>query len=316
LARFYHRPLSLFYCDHHHFPLPPGHKFPLAKYRLIRERLERDPRFRLQPSHFATRQALLRIHAEEYVDNFLAGTLPTQVMRRIGFPWSRELVDRTLASAGATLLATASALDCGFGGTLAGGTHHAFQSEGAGFCVFNDLAVAIAAARAERGIVRAAIIDLDVHQGDGTAAIFEADPNVFTLSIHGARNFPLRKQRSVLDVELPDATSDDVYLQALRPALQRVWDFGPELILFQSGVDALATDRLGRLSLSQSGLARRDTAVIEHAHRCSIPLVVTLGGGYSDPIEQTVSAHTQTFLQAADVYLEEAAFYCEPASKL
>ncbi len=316
MARFYHRPLPLFYCDHHHFPLPPGHKFPLTKYRLIRERLEPDTRFSLQSSSFASREALLRVHAEEYVDGFLAGTLPPQLMRRIGFPWSPELVGRTLASAGATLLATSAALDCGFGGTLAGGTHHAFRDEGAGFCVFNDLAVAIAAARSERGVVRAAVIDLDVHQGDGTAVIFEADPNVFTLSLHGAHNFPLRKQHSVLDVELPDGTSDEAYLLALRAALDRVWDFRPELVLFQSGVDALAADRLGRLSLSQDGLAQRDTVVMEQARNLSIPLVVTLGGGYSDPIEQTVAAHAQTFLKAAEVYMGKAALGSEAALQL
>ena len=250
----------------------------------------------------ASREALLRIHTLEYIDAFLTGTLDRAMMRRIGFLWSPQLVDRTLASVGGTLLATEAALENGFGGTLAGGTHHAFRNEGAGFCVFNDIAIAITWAQAQCQIERVAVVDLDVHQGDGTAAIFASDARVFTLSVHGARNFPFRKQASVLDVELPDGTDDDMYLSALQPALDRVWDFAPQLLFFQSGVDGLAGDRLGRLSLTHEGLARRDTMVIEQANSLAIPLVITLGGGYAEPIENTVSAHAQTFLKAAGVY--------------
>jgi acetoin utilization deacetylase AcuC-like enzyme len=224
------------------------------------------------------------------------------MMRRIGFPWSPELVTRTLASAGGTLGATRSALEIGFGGTLAGGTHHAFRERGSGFCVFNDLAIAIAWAREEARVERVAVVDLDVHQGDGTAAIFHGDSGVFTLSLHGSRNFPFHKQTSSLDIELPDGTSDDAYLAALGPALQRTWKFSPELVFYQAGVDPLASDRLGRLALTLDGLRQRDALVIGEAHRRGIPLVVTLGGGYSDPLEETVRASAQTFLTAAAIY--------------
>ena len=220
-------------------------------------------------------------------------------MRRIGFPWSKELVNRTLASVGGTLAATKQALATGFSGTLAGGTHHAYRQEGSGFCVFNDIAVAIEWAKAKRGVKRALIVDLDVHQGDGTAAIFQGNADVFTLSLHGERNFPFRKQRSVLDVPLPDETGDDAYIEALRPVLQQASLFGPEIVFFQAGVDPLGSDRLGRLSLTREGLARRDALVFEFARDLKVPLVQTLGGGYSDPIELTVDAHAQSFRIAA-----------------
>jgi acetoin utilization deacetylase AcuC-like enzyme len=299
-------PLVLRYCDHHHFPLPEGHKFPLSKYRLLREQLSNDPRFKLQPSDMAPQQAVLQVHAQEYVHGFLTGSLDREMMRRIGFPWSPELVERTLASAGGTLGATCSALRTGFGGTLAGGTHHAFRERGSGFCVFNDIAIAIVWAREEAGVQRAAVVDLDVHQGDGTAAIFSGDPGVFTLSLHGARNFPFHKQTSSLDIELLDGTSDEDYLAALEPALQEVWQFSPELVIFQAGVDALESDLLGRLALTMDGLRRRDALVIGEAHLRGIPLVVTLGGGYADPLEETVRASAQTFLTAATIYGAES----------
>lgn len=304
----YHSPtdaLNLFYCDHYSFPLPPSHKFPLPKYRLLREELTRDNRFSLQPARYASRDALVRVHSERYVDDFLTGKLDPMIMRRIGFPWSPQLVQRTLASVGGTLLAARAALEKGFGGNLAGGTHHACKHEGAGFCVFNDIAVAIAWARAEKRINRAAVVDLDVHQGDGTAAIFANDDAVYTLSLHAARNFPLRKQTSRLDIELADGTGDNEYLSCLEESLKAVWHFRPELLIFQSGVDTLACDRLGRLSLSLAGLAQRDALVITSAHELGIPLVITLGGGYSSPIQQTVSAHAQTFRIAADIYAAE-----------
>ena len=296
------RQIPLFYCDHHHFSLPPGHKFPLAKYKLLREDLSGDSRFDIQPSHLISKTDLLRIHTATYVEQFLTGELDPRAMRRIGFPWSEGLAQRTLASAGSTLNAVQAALAGGVGGTLAGGTHHAFRSEGSGFCVFNDLAVSIEWARQVAGLRRVAVIDLDVHQGDGTAAIFEGDPGIFTLSIHGAKNFPLRKQKGRLDIELPDAAPDVVFLEALQTALPSVWDFDPQLALFQSGVDGLSSDRLGRLALTINGLAQRDRLVLGGACERHIPLAVTLGGGYSEPIEHTVNAHAQTFRTVADIY--------------
>ncbi len=269
---------------------------------MLREQLSSDNRFHLQPAGLAERDAVLRVHGADYVQGFLDGSLDPLVMRRIGFPWSRELVDRTLGSVGSTLLATKAALQSGFGGTLAGGTHHAYRNEGSGFCVFNDLAIAIASVRAEHGITRAAVVDLDVHQGDGTASIFAGDPNVFTLSVHGERNFPFRKQSSTLDVPLPDGTGDEEYLALLQNALEKIWEFNPQLVFFQSGVDGLQTDRLGRLALTPTGLAERDATVIGQAHQAGMPLVITLGGGYSDPIERTIEAHARTFRTAAIIY--------------
>jgi len=294
--------LNLFYCDQHHFPLPPGHKFPLAKYRLLRERFTGDASIELQQAPLATREEVLRVHSTEYADGFLNGSLAPNVMRRIGFPWSPELVRRTLASAGSTLQAAHQAMATGVGGTLAGGTHHAFRAEGSGFCVFNDLAIAIEDLRIRHGLRRIAVVDLDVHQGDGTAALFFEDPAVFTLSVHGRKNFPFRKQQSRLDVELEDQTEDEAYLRLVEDALEQIWRFAPELILYQSGVDGLKSDRLGRLALTAAGLRRRDELVIAGAYQCGIPIAITLGGGYSDPIELTVDAHENTFRVASRIY--------------
>jgi acetoin utilization deacetylase AcuC-like enzyme len=295
-------PRRLFYCDHHEIPLPPGHKFPIRKYRMLRELLARDGQYSFVASPSANVAAIQRAHDAEYVRQVLSGTLPPQVQRRIGFPRSEQLVRRTLGSVGGTLAATADALASGYGGNLAGGTHHAFRGEGSGFCVFNDIAIAILWAREQRGVARAAVIDLDVHQGDGTASIFEEDPQVLTLSLHGRKNFPFRKQRSRIDVELEDGTGDAEYLDKLQAVLPRVFAFDPQIAFYQSGVDALSGDLLGRLSLSHAGLARRDRMVIESCRRQGVPLVITLGGGYGDPIDTTVLAHANTFRAAHDLF--------------
>ncbi len=290
--------MKIYYCDHHEIPLPAGHKFPLGKYRLLREKLSADG-FRLEPAPLATPETVSLAHDPDYVRDFINGRLDPKAMRRIGFPWSQGLVRRTLASAGGTLAAMRDALETGIGATLSGGTHHAFRSEGSGFCVFNDVAIAIHSLRARGRNPCVAVIDLDVHQGDGTAHFFENDPRVLTLSLHGANNFPFRKQRSSIDVELPDKTGDEEYLRALDSALPRVWDFAPDLAFYLSGVDALESDVLGRLSLTYAGLEARDIRVIEGARKRLIPLVITLGGGYSNPIERTVEAHAHTFRLAA-----------------
>jgi acetoin utilization deacetylase AcuC-like enzyme len=216
-------------------------------------------------------------------------------MRRIGFPWSPGLVDRTLASVGGTLAAARTAMNTGLAGVLAGGTHHAFRSEGSGFCVFNDIAVSAAWLFEQQDSLRIAIIDLDVHQGDGTASIFAEEPRVFSLSLHGAHNFPFRKQKSSLDIEFADGTTDQTYIEALKMGLAAVSAFAPDFAFFQSGVDALVGDRLGRLGLTLAGLAERDCAVLDWMIAQEIPGVITLGGGYSDPIERTVEAHVQTY---------------------
>ncbi len=289
--------MRLLYSDHHEIPLPPGHKFPAGKYRLLRERLAAGGGFQFEPAPAAAAGAIAAVHDAGYVRRFLDGTLDPRIMRRIGFPWSEQLVLRTLASVGGTLAAAKDALDAGVGGNLAGGTHHAFRDEGSGFCVFNDIAVAIAA----NGL-RAAVVDLDVHQGDGTAAIFEGDPGVLTFSMHAKNNFPFRKRPGKIDVELRDGTRDEEYLAALARSLPDVLDFRPEIVFYQSGVDALETDRLGRLALTPAGLAERDRRVLSECRRRGVPVAITLGGGYSEPIEVTVEAHATTFRTAASVF--------------
>jgi acetoin utilization deacetylase AcuC-like enzyme len=296
----------LFYCDNHDMGLPTGHKFPTPKYRKVRDLLAADGAYDFEPAPFARRETIERVHDPAYVEAFINGTLDPQVIRRIGFPWSQGLVRRTLASVGGTLCATQDALDRRFGGNLAGGTHHAFRSEGSGFCVFNDIAVATLWLRHERNIQRVAVIDCDVHQGDGTAQIFENDSLVFTLSLHGRKNFPFRKQRSRLDVELEDDTTDDDYLAELRAALNSVFAFRPEFVFFQSGVDALACDTLGRLSLTHEGLIRRDEMVFTSCLERAVPLVITLGGGYGNPIEQTALAHANTYRTALKIFGDSA----------
>jgi acetoin utilization deacetylase AcuC-like enzyme len=288
----------LFYCDHFEIPLPMGHKFPMEKYRLLRERIAADGFWELEAAMPAPIETIALAHDRGYVSQFVNGTLPASAMRRIGFPWSEGLVKRTLASVGGTLAATRDAMETGFGGTLAGGTHHAFRAEGSGFCVFNDVAIAIRSLHPKR----AAVVDLDVHQGDGTAHFFEHDPDVLTLSLHGSNNFPFRKQRSTIDVELRDGTGDEEYLHALDSVLPRVFDFAPEIVFYLSGVDALATDVLGRLALTSEGLKARDERVIGECFRRKLPLVITLGGGYSRPIELTAEAHANTFRVAAEIY--------------
>jgi len=298
-------PLRLFYCDHHPIPLPPGHKFPIEKYARLRALLAADGMYRLEPAPFADAAAICLAHDASYVEAILDGSAGERVMRRIGFPWSPELVRRTLASVGGTLAASRDAMAHGFGGNLAGGTHHAFRAEGSGFCVFTDLAVAILALRRDRLAARAAVVDLDVHQGDGTAAIFEDDADVLTLSIHGENNFPFRKQRSRIDIGLADATGDAEYLRRLQQVLPEVAAFRPDVVFYQSGVDGLAGDWLGRLALTLNGLKERDRLVIGMAR--GIPLVITLGGGYADPIERTALAHANTF-RAAGAAFQAATF--------
>ena len=293
--------LDLFYTDHYELPLPEGHRFPKDKYRLLREELQRDSRFRFHAAPLAGERAIARAHEANYVRDFHEGKLSPAAMRKIGFPWSPGLVERTLASVGSTLAAAAAARRSGFGGTLAGGTHHAFHAEGSGYCVFNDIAVAIAWARDEDWVRRVAVIDLDVHQGDGTAAMCAGDEQVMTVSVHGKNNFPFRKQRSVVDIELEDGAGDEEYLSSVAEALRHAGGFAPGVVFYQSGVDALASDKLGKLNVSPEGMAARDRAVFEWVRALGVPVVVTMGGGYSDPIQLTVAAHAVTYRTAADV---------------
>jgi acetoin utilization deacetylase AcuC-like enzyme len=290
----------LYYCDHYEIPLPEGHKFPMRKYRLTRDLLAADGSFRFECAPLADRAIVELAHDAGYVSQFLAGTLPPQAIRRIGFPWSEALVKRTLASAGGTLAATEDALAQRWSGNLAGGTHHAFRAEGSGFCILNDIAIAILYLRHHRRIARTAVIDL--HQGDGTAAIFEHDPQVLTLSFHGRHNFPFRKQRSKIDVELENGLDDSGYLALLEQWLPKVIAFEPEVIYYQSGVDALASDRLGKLALTPAGIAARNEMVIRACREYGAPLIVTMGGGYSEPVELTAQAHANVYRTAAAVF--------------
>ena len=292
----------LYYCDHYVIPLPDGHKFPMSKYRLLREMLAADGCYQFEASAFASPEIIELAHDSGYVRSFLNGTLPAAATRRIGFPWSEGLVHRTLASLGGTLAASLDALESGWGANLAGGTHHAFRSEGSGFCVFNDIAVAIEFLRASGRIRRAAVVDLDVHQGDGTAAIFQRDADILTLSIHARNNFPFRKQQSSIDIELADRLGDEQYLAELDQVLPQVFAFEPDIVFYQSGVDPLASDSLGRLALTHAGLKERDRRVMTAALAHGAPFVITLGGGYSRPLELTAEAHANTFRTAWEIF--------------
>ncbi len=296
--------LRLYYCDQYTIPLPTGHRFPATKYRLLRELLAGEGLFQMEAAPLADPETIALAHDPDYVRRFLEGGLDPLAMRRIGFPWSPELAQRTLASLGGTLAATDDALSRGFGGNLAGGTHHAFRGEGAGFCVFNDIAVAILSLRRTGRAARAAVVDLDVHQGDGTAAIFQDDPAVLTISVHGRNNFPFRKQQSCVDIDLADGTSDAEYLSSVESVLPRVFAFQPDIVFYQSGVDGLTGDRLGRLALTHEGLKTRDELVMEACRADAIPLVTTLGGGYAEPIALTVEAHANTFRTAAGIFVD------------
>jgi acetoin utilization deacetylase AcuC-like enzyme len=292
----------LYYTDQYVIPLPDGHRFPIQKYRMLRDLLAVDGWFAFEPAPLAEREVIELAHDPDYVEAFLSGTLSAQAIRRIGFPWSEGLVKRTLASVGGTLAATREALASGWGGNLAGGTHHAFRGEGSGFCVFNDIAVAIQWLRSTGRAKRVAVVDLDVHQGDGTAQIFQDEPDVMTLSIHCEVNFPFRKQQSRIDVALPEGTGDEEYLGVLGEALPRVFESRPEIVFFQAGVDVLASDALGKLHLTPDGVKRRDQLVISTVKQAALPLVIAIGGGYSKPIELTAQAHAATYRTAAEIF--------------
>lgn len=298
--------MRFFYPDTPELPLPAGHRFPAGKYRMLRERVVREGILgrsaTLLPSPAAGRDELERAHDPAYVSAMLEGTVAADIQRRIGLPWSPVLVARSRATVGGSLAAARAALATGASGQLAGGTHHAHRDFGSGFCTFNDLAVASLTLLEEGRVERVAIVDLDVHQGDGNAAILGADPRVFVLSVHGEKNFPFRKPPSDLDVGLPDGTEDDAYLRALSPALEQVEAFRPNLVLYLSGADPLASDTLGRLSLTHAGLAERDRVVFEHCRRRAIPVSLAIGGGYADPITDSVEGYANTFRVMREVF--------------
>ena len=298
------RAMRAFYSDQFVLPLPQGHRFPMAKYRLLRDRLSAEmPEVALEVAPPASDGELALVHAPSYIQAVAQGTLSEAQQKEIGFPWTPAMVERSRRSAGATVMAARTALfDAqGVAANLAGGTHHAYADQGSGFCVFNDAAVATRLMQAEWGRthkqpLKVAIIDLDVHQGNGTARIFERDDQVFTLSMHGARNFPFEKEISDLDVELPDGCDDSTYLEALEQALAELEArFEPGLVIYLAGADPHEGDRLGRLSLSFDGLEARDRRVFDWAWSKRIPLAFSMAGGYGREMADTVQAQVNTY---------------------
>ncbi len=275
----------------------------MEKYALLRERVLSDGIITADQLHIpepASVTELSRAHAPAYIERVLNGQLTSAELRRIGFPWSPQMVERSRRSAGATIAACRVALSEGVGVNLAGGTHHAFSDAGAGYCVFNDAAVAARAMQAEGRAQRIAIIDCDVHQGDGTAAILADDETIFTFSIHGANNFPFRKQQSDLDIALPDATSDPAYLDVLEWGICQVFASAhPDLVIYLAGADPYYDDRLGRLSLTKAGLAERDRLIFSFCQAAGVPIAITMAGGYARQIVDTVDIHAHTVAMAA-----------------
>ena len=290
--------MKVFYSDQFVLPLPEGHRFPMKKYSMLHERVAAagicGPGEMRVPEP-VTDAEVLTAHEPGYLEKVVAGTLTAKEVRRIGFPWSERMVERSRRASGGTLGACRAALEEGIAANLAGGTHHAFADRGEGFCVLNDSAIASRVLLEEGLVGRVIVVDTDVHQGNGTAAILEDDERVFTFSIHGAKNYPFHKEQSSLDVELPDGCDDATYLRALDEALEKALDHEPDLVLFQAGVDGLAGDRLGRLALSHAGLRARDERVYRFAKRTAVPIVATLGGGYGRDSEATIEAHANVY---------------------
>ncbi len=295
--------MRAFYSDHFVLPLPDGHKFPMAKYSGLRERILAEGIVAPGDLHEAPAAAwddLRLVHEAAYVDAVAGGTLPREAQRRIGFPWSPQMVERARRSVGATIAASRAALDEGVAANLAGGTHHGFADRGEGFCVFNDVAVATRVLQRDHHARRIAVVDLDVHQGNGTAAIFAGDASVFTFSMHGEKNFPFRKETSDLDVALADGTGDDDYLEQLRHHLAGVLDrHQPDFVFYLAGADPYEGDRLGRLKLTIAGLRTRDEIVFETCRRGGLPVAVTMSGGSANDINAIVTIHSNTIRIAA-----------------
>ncbi len=310
--------MRAFYSDRFVLPLPAGHRFPMSKYRLLRERCEAAcPGLRLEEAQPATDGELALAHEPRWIDAVAQGTLSAAEQREIGFPWSDAMAQRARRSVGATIGAARAALidDEGVAANLAGGTHHAYAGKGSGYCVFNDVAVAARLMQAQwfrvhRQFLRVVVIDLDVHQGNGTAAIFRDDDSVCTLSVHGARNFPFRKEASDLDIELPDGSTDAAYLDAVERALGAVKrqhaaaPFG--LAFYVAGADPHEGDRLGRLRVSFDGLARRDRLVFDACRDLGLPVAVSMAGGYGHDMHDTVAVHLRTLQEAVLLHASRA----------
>ena len=293
------------YTPRYYADIGEGHVFPIRKFELVRDRLLSEGTLRradiVEPQPAAVADVLL-VHTEDYITRLRSGRLTPRELRRLGLPWSKALVRRSFLAAGGTLAAARRALAEGVGSNLAGGTHHAFPDHGEGFCVLNDVAITIRVLLRDRLIVRAGVVDCDVHQGNGTAAIFEGDARVFTFSMHGAKNYPLFKTRSDLDVELPDATGDEAYMTALAETLPRVFAHEPDIVFYLGGADPYVGDKLGRLALTIEGLAARDRFVLTECRARRIPVVTVMSGGYAEEIKDTVEIHCNTIRAVRDVF--------------
>jgi acetoin utilization deacetylase AcuC-like enzyme len=288
------------------YPLPDGHRFPMEKYNLLREQLIYEGTYTeenfFNPSKMAI-DLIALTHDKIFIDKLLSQTLSSKEIRAIGFPMTPLLVERGMHIAQGTYEAALSALELGVGLNIAGGTHHSFADRGEGFCVFNDIAIASNILIHRHGIKKILVVDLDVHQGNGTAKIFENNSNVFTLSVHGEKNYPLRKEKSDLDIGLNDFTTDNEYLNTILPILPKlIEEVKPQVIFYQSGVDVLASDRLGRLSLTMDGCKNRDEIVLSLAAKNEIPIVVTMGGGYSEKLSDIINAHANTYRMAKQIF--------------
>jgi acetoin utilization deacetylase AcuC-like enzyme len=310
--------VRLYYADTFVLPLPAGHRFPMAKYSRLRERVAESLELAAATLHIppaATDEELRQAHDEGYVARVLGGHLEPREVRRIGFPFSQQMVERSRRSVGGTLAASRAALDEGVAGNLAGGTHHAGRDFGEGYCVFNDVAVSARVLLHERRVSRVAVIDGDVHQGNGTAAILGRDERCFTFSVHGARNFPFRKVPGHLDVALHDGAGDEPYLEAIATGLQAALDdFGAELVLFVAGADPWEGDVLGHLAVTKEGLLARDELVFERCEARGVPVCVCMGGGYAPDVEDCVELHYQTFAAAMRSFLRRRATSTRRAS--
>ena len=295
--------MKAFYSDHFVLPLPEGHRFPMAKYSRLRERLLAEGIVAPEDLHeapLASLDDLRLVHDPGYVDAVANGTVRPEIQRRIGFPWSPQMVERSRRSVGATIAAARAALDDGMAANLAGGTHHAFADRGEGFCVFNDVAVGVRVLQRNGHANRIAIVDLDVHQGNGTAAIFSGDPSVFTFSMHGDKNYPFKKEVSDLDVPLADGTGDDEYLSLLRARLPDVLNrHQPDFVFYLAGADPFEGDRLGRLKMTIEGLRRRDEIVMEACTKARLPVAISMSGGYANDVDEIVTIHANTIRTAA-----------------
>ncbi|QDA60501.1 histone deacetylase family protein [Hymenobacter jejuensis] len=299
--------LSIAWAPLYAHPLPAGHRFPMLKYELLPEQLLREGV--VAESNFFVPSPppaaeILRTHDAGYFQRLCQGELTRHEERATGFPWSEQLVEREVTILGGTIACAERALRHGVSLNIAGGTHHAFADRGEGFCLLNDQAAAANYLLAHQpSVQKILIVDLDVHQGNGTAAIFRHEPRVFTFSMHGARNYPHRKEQSDLDLPLADGTDDATYLRLLRDTLPRLLDeVQPDFVFYLSGVDVLATDKLGHLALTREGCRQRDRFVLELCHQRALPVVVCMGGGYSERIADIVEAHANTFRAAAEIF--------------